>query len=411
MPKLPQWIQQLSGSEESIDPVLVPGNWFVSRAFAVPEELKGREVEEFAELSVEEISPFNLDQLYWGYYFNEESRRIFVYTAFDQKLRKDMADSDLFDYAFPDFAQTFGLKFEHATLIFLLHESTLSGILLPGKDPVPQAVVGITLDPEFSQEELEDARKRIIARVKKQVARLEEPTLANPIHEFDAVDIHDAIYRRDREFKQPRSKPVIQLIPYGDGPGAPWHVPLPGGSRLWAMDIRKAEDKALLQKKHGWSLWYWRASVIVLLLFLFLGLAEFGLVALAKLYEKRQAVADDTAPRAEEVQQKADILAKINQITTNQLLPFEMLDAVNQFRPEDIYFTRFTAEDGNALQVEAISENATAVNAYQDQLRDLPYVQSVVISNNRVQNNRTTFRLRVVFKPGAVDSQTFLTDL
>ncbi|MCB1123915.1 MAG: PilN domain-containing protein, partial [Verrucomicrobiae bacterium] len=198
---------------------------------------------------------------------------------------------------------------------------------------------------------------------------------------------------------------------YGDGPGAPWQVPIPGSSRLWALDIRKADDKVLLQKKHGWSLWYWRASVIVILLFLLLGFGELGLVALTKLYEKRVAVSNETAPRALEVQQKADILAKINQITTNQLLPFEMLDAVNQYRPKDIYFTRFTAENGNAVQIEAISENATSVNAYQEELRGLPFVSAVAISNNRVQNNRTTFRLRVVFKPGTMEPQTFLTDL
>ena len=75
MPKFPQWIQQLSGSEESIEPVLVPGNWFVTRAFSVPEEPKGKEVDEFAELSVEEISPFNIEQLNWGYYYREHGSR------------------------------------------------------------------------------------------------------------------------------------------------------------------------------------------------------------------------------------------------------------------------------------------------------------------------------------------------
>ena len=54
----------------------------------MPEGLKPKELEEIAELSVEEISPFNLEQLNWGYYFNEVSNRVFIYAAFDQKLRK-----------------------------------------------------------------------------------------------------------------------------------------------------------------------------------------------------------------------------------------------------------------------------------------------------------------------------------
>lgn len=410
MPKIPLWIQQLSGSEESIEPVLVPGNWFVTRAFSVPDELKAREVEEFAELSVEEISPFNLEQLNWGYFFSEDTSRAFVYTAFDQKLRKDMADSDLYDYAFPDFAQTFGLTFDSPTLIFLLHESTLSGVLLPANDPVPQAVVGITLEVEFSKDELAEAKEQITQRIKAQVNRVGEATLADPVYKFESVDVSDKIYKRNWDFKESNSKPVIELVPYGDEPGSPWQVAVPGSNRLWAMDIRKAVEKEQLEKKHGWTNWYWRASVIVVLLFLLLAVSEIGLIGLGKLNEKELLTALDMQPLAEEVQQKADILAKINQITTNQLLPFEMLDAVNQVPSENIYFTRVLTEGSNTLQIEAITLNSSEINEYKNALEATGMLSSVEISNFRDNKGKGTFRLRVIFIPGTIQPLTFLTD-
>lgn len=411
MSKLPQWIQQLSGSDESIEPVLVPGNWFVCRAFALPEELKAKEIEEFAELRVEEISPFNLEQLNWGFFHSEETGRIFTYAAYDQKLRKDLADSEVFDYAFPDFAQTFGLTFGQATLVFLIHESTLTGILLPANDPVPQTVVGITLDVEFSRDDLTEAKQSISERIENQVNRLTEPTRANPVASFRDVAVSDKIYARNWEFKESKSKPSIQLIPYGDEAGTPWQVTIPETSRLWAMDIRKTEEKEQLVKKQGWTLWYWRASVSVLLLFLLLAFAEIGLVGLSKWNEKELLVALEKQPLAEEVQQKADILAKINQITTNQLLPFEMLDVVNQARPTNIYFTRVSAEGGNALQIEAVGLPGADINSYQQALKEIPNVSLVEISNNRVRNDLSSFRLRVEFNQGALQPQTFLTDL
>ena len=416
MPKLPQWILQLSGSDESIEPVLVPGNWFVTRAFAVPEGLKGKEIDEFAELSLEEISPFNLEQLNWGYFFSEVSNRLFVYAAFDQKLRNHMADSELYDYAFPDFAQTFGLKFEQATLIFLIHEATLCGVLIPANDTVPQIVVGISLGADFSKQELEEAKKLITLRIQDQVDRVEEPTLANPVSEFRSIEVSDKIYRRNWDFKESNSKPIIELVPYGDGPGSPWQVPLAGSSRLWAMDIRKADDKELLEKKHGWTLWYWRASLAVILLFFILAFSEIGLIGLSKLIEKEILIALADQPRAEEVQQKADILAKINEITTYQLLPFEMLDAINEVRlnqqnPKNIYFRRVTAENGNTLQIDVVSVNSTDVEGFENALKETEFLSSINITNFRATNNIATFRLLVEFKPGALQPQTFLTDL
>lgn len=408
---MPQWIQLLSGSEDTIEAVLVPGSWFVTRSFAVPEGLKGKEIEEFAELSVEEISPFNLEQLNWGYFFSEASRRVFIYAAYDQKLRPFMAESELYDYAFPDFSQTFGLKFARPTLIFLIHEATLCGILLPANDPVPQTVVGITRDPESTVEDLDLAKLRITQRIRSQLARLPESTLANPVADFGEVEVSDQIYTRDGEFKASNADAAIGLVPYNGESGTPWQVAIPHSTTLWEMDIRKADSKELLFKRHGWNLWFWRASVAVILLFLVLALAEFGLAGLGKWNERKLQVAMRNQPLAEAVQQKADMLAKIEQITTNQLLPFEMLDAVNQLRPSTIYFTRFTAEGTNTLQVEAISTDIASISGYERSLREEPFVRAVEISNNRVANNTATFRLRVEFKQGALQPQTFLTDL
>ena len=411
MPKIPQWIQQLIGSEESIEPVLVSGNWFVSRAFSVPEGLKDKELEEFAELSVEEISPFNLEQLNWGYFYSEESSRLFIYAAFDQKLRKDLAESDQFDYAFPDFVQSFGLIFERATLIFLIHDTTLSGILLPANDEIPQTVVGVTLSEEFDQTDLEDAKKRVVQRIEIQVNRQHEPTLANPIADFGSVEVSDIIYTRNWEFKESKAKPSLELISYGDSTGETAKVGINETSKLWAMDVRKADAKEELAKKYGWSLWYWRATVIVLLLFFILATGEIGLFAFTKWNEKHLLIALEKEPRATDVMQKSDILAKINQITTNQLLPFEMLTIVSQYKPETIWFTRFIAENGNAVQVEAAGLPSSDINGFQEALREVEVISNVTISNNRVANNQSSFRMRIEFQPGALEPQTFIAEL
>ncbi len=412
MAKSSQWIQILSGTEDLIEPLFVPGNWFVNRSFSLPGELRARELQDYVELRVEELSPFNVEQLHWGYTYSDESERIFVYAAFDQNLRAPMADADSADHVFPDFAQTFGLKFEQPTLIFLLHEDRLSGVLLPTADPVPQSVAGIHLqDEEITSEVLAQAKARIIQRIQQQLARLKESTQADPVTDFQDVDILDAVYVRNWDADDNQDHSTIELIPRGEEAGAPCKGSLPAASRLWERDIRKPVIKELLVKKEKWTLWLWRSSVAVTLLFILLGLLEGGLLGLKKWYGHELQVASALQPQAAVVERKGDILAKINQITTSQLLPFEMLDAINQVRPTNIYFTRFIAESSNALQIEAISTNSGEVEGFEESLNELGFLSGVEISNLRDANNRSTFRLRVEFKQGALEPQTFLTDL
>ena len=412
MAKLLQWIKQLWGNEDSVEPHFVPGNGFVNRSLPLPDGLQGEELQEYVELNVEELSPFNVKQLHWGYTCSRDTGRIFIYAAFDQKLRRPMADTDSADYVFPDFAQTFGLTFERPTLIFLLHEDHLSGALFPASDPAPQSVVCIHLeegDPD--DEALAQAKNRIQQRIRQQLALLREPTSYEPVCDFEAVDIRDAVYARNTDAEDPQNSSALELIPRDAAVGDPWKVTLPSSSRLWQRDIRKTETKELLIKKQKWTLSLWRCSVAAILLFLLLVLLEGGLIGLKKWHAKELEVAAELKPIAEVVERKGDMLAKINQITTSQLLPFEMLDAVNRVRPTNIYFTRFIAESSNALQIEAISANSGEVEGFEQNLMDLGYLSGIEISNLRDANNRSTFRLRVEFKQGALEPQTFLTDL
>ncbi len=412
MAKLPQWIQLLLGNEDSVEPRFVPGNWFVNRSLPLPEGLKGGDLQEFAELSVEELSPFNQKQLHWGYTCSRETGRMFLYAAFDQKLKIPMADTDSADYVFPDFAQTFGLTFDRPTLIFFLHGDRLSGALFPSSDPVPQSVVGIRLEGgEPDHDVLVEAKARIIWRIRQQLALSKEPTPSVPVSDFQEVNIRDAVYVRNRDAGDHQNPSAIELIPRDEEAGASRIVSLPSSSRLWERDIRKSEAKGLLMKKQKWTMRLWRCSVAAILLFLLLGLLEGGLAGLKKWHAKESEVASELKPMAEVVERKGDMLAKIDQITTSQLLPFEMLDAINRVRPANIYFTRFIAESSNALQIEAISANSGEVEGFEERLEELGFLSGIEISNLRDANNRSTFRLRVEFKQGALEPQTFLTDL
>ncbi len=408
MPTVTEKTMDSSAVEGAIIPVYVAGNWFVGRAFDLPAGLKGAELNDFVELCLEDISPFSVEQMYAGYMRSSDSDRIFIYAAFDQRLRAEMKHAEQHDYALPDFSQFFGTVFKKPTLAFLLEGTVLTGILFPAEDPVPQAIVGVDLGNEFSENDLEATRNLITRRIENSVTGIAEPSSAEPVAYFSQVDIPTGHYKRNAAFKSSGKKPMLELV---STTGDSLTIPTSASSRLWEYDIRKPDTKEQLIKKQFWDLVLWKTTIVIVFLLLFLGTFEGALIVLNKISEEKTEILNEMSPHLEEVRRNDDILAKINQITNAQLLPFEMVEELNVIRPKNIYFNRLTAEAGNLLRIDAECVGDTSqANVYEERLKALDLLSSVEVVNYREVNDKATFRLMLKFKAGVLLPVDFLED-
>lgn len=346
--------------------------------------------------------------MYSGFWRSKDSGRILIYAAFDQRLKSEMNESEQFDHAFPDFSQLFGISFQEPTLVYMLENNVLVGVLYPSNDPVPQSVVGTPLTADYTEAELMVARELVSRRIKGSIDASMEGSAAEPVSDFSRVNVSPDFYSRNLNYKSSKKKPTLELVSRN---GASLVVSIPISARLWEVDIRKTDTKEQLVKKHAWDVVLWKATVAVIILFLLLATMEGGLFVMQKVYEDKLAESEEMQPLVDEVERRGNMLAKINQITNNQLLPFEMMEESNVIRPANIFFNRFTAEAGNVLQIEAECINDTSkVKEYEESLRGLDMLSSVEISNHRESNNKATFRLILKFKQGVLLPANLLED-
>jgi hypothetical protein len=96
------------------------------------------------------------------------------------------------------------------------------------------------------------------------------------------------------------------------------------------------------------------------------------------------------------------IATRINELSSKRLLPFEMISAVNEKRPDDIYFVRVQTNGLAGLLIDATSNSPSLVSSYQAALSALPSVERVEFRNQQVRENSMTFTMAITFKSDAL---------
>jgi|GEM_PF-2441514 len=397
-----------SGSGETLRLSHVPGNWFVARSVAIPEDLDSRGLADFLELHVEEMSPFVLEQLYHGFYRADGGRRAFVYAALDQRLKSQVEGDTEADHILPDFGMGFGLKFPQASLIYFYHESVLSGVLYPADDPVPQMVVSLPVSgEELTEEALAPIREKIRKRMRRNLALGGTDPEAHPVRDADEVSVNERVFKLKASGDDLGNDEDRELVPLFDEEDAQaWPLPAMKTQTLWESDIRKPSSKMELRRTRLWNHRLWTAMLGLAACFLVLLLLEGGALVFSGLAKSETELAASRETEVSEIMAMAEMSLKISDVTRHQLLPFEMLDAINQVRPKDVYFTKMDTEGSLSLKFDGIGLRAESVGEFERLLGDLSFVESATISNQTVRQNRTSFKLEVKFIEGEIGPQT-----
>jgi len=74
------------------------------------------------------------------------------------------------------------------------------------------------------------------------------------------------------------------------------------------------------------------------------------------------------APEVRRIEDKQSLMEKLDQVAQNELRPIRILEALNQVRPEGIYFTSTVTEGSNRISIDGISNTITELNNYTDAL-------------------------------------------
>ncbi|HPG18815.1 MAG TPA: hypothetical protein PK392_13480 [Opitutaceae bacterium] len=169
------------------------------------------------------------------------------------------------------------------------------------------------------------------------------------------------------------------------------------------LDVRDKAEFAVLRKAKARDAWLWRIFIGSAAAMLMFGVGELALVGGHFWQKARQAQVAAQLPVVQKARTAHELAARIEELATQRLLPFEMIDAVKAKR-RSIQFQRVTASASglNQLVIEAQTSSPADVSAYQTELTQNPAIETAEVGELRSRDRVTTFTLTVTFKAGAL---------
>jgi hypothetical protein len=358
---------------------ILPDSVFFSRIVPVRAEATADEVAGEVSLVLEGLSPFPVSQLFCGYYWVPGSARALAFAAYRRRFAAEQVlEWGGAQHVIPAFAAVLGAGFPAATTAIL---STAEGLTAVhwDKQPVPSLVLYRPLQPGATDEERAQARAELIKSAGEALKVVDLPV--SPVA---------LASRSDRE--------VVFAV--GDVRSV---IP---AATLVSMDVRDKAELAALARSRRRDLVLWRTATASILCCILLALGEAGLVG-AGLWEKtRVAKMAAQRPTVNQIMGDQELANKIERLSTERLLPLEMISIVAAKKPATIQFLRATTSGLNTIQIEAQTNNAGEIGGYRSALEQTPGCDHVEIRDQVLRNNVASFTLIVTFKPSALAPAT-----
>ncbi len=389
MKKLVQFLEAKLGSKLANRKVLlVPGEVFYCHSLTLPPEISDSEIDQFAELSLEGLSPFPLDQLLWGFLRDEKTSLILIYAAYRESINNlGVENLDQYYHVLPSFITINGVSFDEPSITFLSENNSMSALTFSAHSTVPENVFTLSLENiDNSDASLLKVKNSLLVSLKNEGYKIDNSIYLGT---SALVDSDDKL-----RFKHRLVSGEIE----SDLNSTATRLPM-DEKKLWDDDIRASSFKLKASRKRNYSRYVWSstqlagiaASLFLLLQFIFMMTDTWTDFRIDKVAERSDEVAL--------IEQKNNLLLRIDQIAQNELKPFEMLATMNLKRPSSIYFTQAVSDSFNQIQVDAAASNVEVVNRYMENLRNLPLVSDAKIKKIVSRSGNAPFTVVVTFNP------------
>jgi hypothetical protein len=365
--------------------LVLPGHLFFIERIEIPVALEAAEMTDFAELSLESIAPFPIEQLNWGYLYDQDAAALLLYATHRDRL-KNTGYSDLHAYAWvlPDFATLAGACFPEGTQVVLDSSDHLALLQFEKGIRIPQTVHAAPLIEGNTATALEAALRSTM------------PDQATPTK---TLQIRPAVIELSEQgmptFQFEAAETTTDAQEYGA-----WQSLSPTEKALWQADVRSAEFKsnernarrtsALLGRITGW------AAIFALLLLgaelLLLG-SEAWLGTLERQIESQRTTVLT-------IEDKQTLMNKLEQVAQNELRPVAILEAANNIRLDfklGIEYDSTVIDNENRITIEGKASSINALNRYTESLRQSGQFELVTQPESITRAGKTTFTITLAY--------------
>lgn len=357
--------------------VLVSDALFFVRAVSVTEGALPADVAAQAELAIEALAPFPVAQLYYGHHWLPGADHVLVYAAYRKRFTAEEVEAwpDA-EVVLPSFVTLLskGEPPSPATVLVVPGETAFTGLYFADASGVPTQVRVEPLAPESDEAGRAAARDSLLG------------AFPEKLH---VVDI-EAVPQFDPA--SPQGEFVFRAG------GMEMHF---DAADIAPLDVRDKADLAARRRAQARDVILWRTFVGAAAAIGFAALLEVLLVGGAIWQKQRLALEAKQKPVVEAIMTSNDLSARIEELSTKRLLPFEMMAMVNTVRPRTIQFKNTTTNGLYTLEVEAQTNASEDIDVFRSALNKLKDCEKVEVVDQRIRDGLSIFRLVVTFKPDA----------
>lgn len=358
--------------------LVLPGHLFFIESVEVPPALEAAEIADFAELSLESIAPFPIEQLCWGYLYTQDARTLLIYATHRDRLKNaGYSELNAYLWVLPDFATLAGACFPEQTEVIFKSANSLSILHFDKGDGIPRAVVACPLNETDSPEALVKA------------LRASAPNLGGTVA---SRSISPGPVELDDD-----GLPTFTHSGADGEPGS-WSSLTPSEKQLWQADVRGTDFKttersnrrvsARLIQITGW------AAVFALVL---IG-AEILLLASQAWLGTRHSRIESQQSAVLTIEDKQSLMNKLEQVAQNELRPVAILEALNEIRPAGIYFTSTVTDSENRITIDGIASTINELNSYIEALNTSGRFELIGDPKSITRSGKTTFTVTLAYQ-------------
>jgi hypothetical protein len=356
------------------DVVLLPDALFFIRAIPVAVGATAADLAAQAGLAIEALAPFPLTQLYYGFYHPPGAPLALLYAAYRKRFTAEQTATWVeADLVIPTFVALLGGEAKPATTLVISTADDLT-VLHWQDSHMPAKILTHGFAPDTPAEERARVRDELLRNVGESLKTINVSVAPVP----GLPDDDDSFVFRAGDFV---SRLPIALAD--------------------ELDVRDKDELALRRQHRARDLMLWRvflgcAAVIALCL-----ASEFALLG-GKVWQKaRHAIVAAQSTGVDKIIAAKKLADNVGDLSTNRLMPFEMIELVKSHRPPSVQFLRTTTTGSYTLEIEAQTSAPGDVGGYQTTLTGLSICSKVEVRDQRTRDGISTFTIVVTFKPEA----------
>lgn len=418
--KLPSLFENY-GADTGSQIAWVSSNSFFTKTIQVPEGVAAEEVASFIELEIEELSPFPLDQLVWGYFMAASQRVAFAFATVKPRVPSQVLDQwEDWTHVYPSFMHLVDTRVTEPTIKGLWHDSVVSLVYYNGQSPYPTAFEHEWLEPGDDQAEENitqveaaeppplpasqassagtdnDVAQALAAYARLQAAfgvagiRVEEGLLVVA----ETVVTDNAVTLQIERITDPNQASLL-LEP----------VVIAQNNGLWSAELRSSEFiekrlKAIDFERKLWQGYKITGWVAVLVIFLSLSNLVFDV-----LVDRRNDRYEKQVTAAAEISVQIGYLENLQRFSGQQFRPRHIFEELNKERVKAIYFKNMEARvEDNVVQVQGIAKNVKQVNDYVERLlKSGNFAKDFMHSSTRSKGD-VQFNMKLFYTPAPVEA-------